>query len=137
MANLSCIAEQIASNRTLNIHEFDPLRVIPELASRWDQQRYVTGYEVLKFIITPTCNNAHNISNPTTIDAIARYIWVNFTLPTQRDVYTNAAFRTNERKFGPSIDKRPMRDPGILVGQPAYLHTDFSDQLFNGSDHLQ
>ncbi|CAG8768218.1 2715_t:CDS:1, partial [Dentiscutata heterogama] len=63
-----------------------------------------------------------------------KYIWIHFTPPTKRDIYTNVAFRTNERKFGPSIDKRPMRDPGI--GQPA-PHTDFSDQLFNGSDHIE
>ncbi|CAG8791944.1 7445_t:CDS:1, partial [Gigaspora rosea] len=105
---------------THDIHQSDP-RVITDFAHQWNKPRYLTGYEALMLKITPICINVHNISDPIIIDKIARCIWKHFTIPDQRDLYTNIAFRVNELRvidpqtFGFINYQGSMRSHGISI----------------------
>ncbi|CAG8673768.1 25288_t:CDS:1 [Dentiscutata erythropus] len=149
MANNSIT--EISQNiiNTHDIHRSDP-RVVAEFAHQWNQPRYLTGYEVLMLTVKPICINAYNISDPITIDEIARCIWKDFTKPEQRDQHTNIAFRVNELRvndpqtFGIINDQGSMRSHGIfiepaddtkVIGVPHIPHDDVSDIFINGIGH--
>ncbi|CAG8695590.1 6123_t:CDS:1, partial [Cetraspora pellucida] len=138
---IASISRQIVNGN--NLHEFEP-RDVQIFAIRWDQQRTLSGYDILKLKLGPICNTLL-IFDLEVIEKIALYIWEHLTTLEEQDIHTNIAFRVNEYKrvkrhiFG-SPAPGLMRYHGVEKKEPEDLpmkpikHTDESEILFHGCD---